>query len=77
VVLDLQGKFRLIPVSIATSIQRTESDMIETGQIIFLVLAIIAFGALAASPSWWTGILLAAVLGAWAFSQIRKKRQRK
>jgi hypothetical protein len=51
--------------------------MIETGQIIFLVLAIIAFGALAAAPSLWTAILLVAVLGAWAFSEIRKKRQRK
>jgi hypothetical protein len=51
--------------------------MIETDQIIFLVLALIAFGALAAAPSWWAAILLVVVLGAWAFSQIRKKGQRK
>jgi hypothetical protein len=51
--------------------------MIETGQLIFLVLAIIAFGALAAAPSWWAAITLVAVLGAWAFGEIRKKRQRK
>jgi hypothetical protein len=51
--------------------------MIETGQIIFVVLAIIAFGALASSPSRWTAILLVAVLGAWVFSEIRTKRQRK
>ena len=36
--------------------------MIETGQIILLVMAIIAFGALAAAPSWWTAILLVGVL---------------
>jgi hypothetical protein len=51
--------------------------MIETDQIIFLVVAIIAFGALASAPSWWTAILLVVVLGAWAFSEIRKKGQRK
>jgi hypothetical protein len=51
--------------------------MIETGQIIFLVWAIIAVGALAAAPSWWTAILLVGVLGAWAFNEIRKKGQRK
>ena len=51
--------------------------MIETGQIIFLVWAIIAFGALAAAPSWWTAILLVGVLGAWAFNEIWKKGQRK
>jgi hypothetical protein len=51
--------------------------MIETGQIIFLVVAIIAFGALAATPSWWTAILLVGVLGAWGFNEIRKKGQRK
>jgi hypothetical protein len=43
--------------------------MIET----FLVWAIIAFGALAAAPSWWTTILLVGVLGAWAFNEIWKK----
>jgi hypothetical protein len=48
--------------------------MIETGQIIFLVFAIIAFGALARAPSWWTALLLVAVLGAWAFSAIWKRR---
>jgi hypothetical protein len=41
--------------------------MIETDQIIFLVLAIIAFGALASAPSWWTAILLVVVLGRMGF----------
>jgi hypothetical protein len=51
--------------------------MIDTGQIIFMVLTIIVVGALAAAPSWWTAILLVAVLGAWAFNEIRKNGQRK
>jgi hypothetical protein len=51
--------------------------MIETGQIIFLVMAIIAPAALASMPSWWTAILLAIILGAWAFSGLWKKGQRK
>jgi hypothetical protein len=36
----------------------TASDMIETDQIIFVVLTVIVVGALAASPLWWTAILL-------------------
>jgi hypothetical protein len=50
--------------------------MIETDQIIFVALTVIVVGALAASPSWWTAILLVGVLGAWAFREIRKKGQR-
>ena len=51
--------------------------MIDTGQIIFMILTIIVVGALAVSPSWWTAILLVAVQGAWAFNEIRKNGQRK
>ena len=34
--------------------------MIEPGQIIFMVTAIIALAALASMPSWWTAILVSA-----------------
>jgi hypothetical protein len=47
--------------------------MIETGQIIFLVWAIIAFGALAAAPSGWTAILLVGVLGAWLSTRFGRR----
>ena len=49
------------------------SDMIEPGQIIFMVMAIIALAALASMPSWWTAILLVGILGGWAFSGLWKK----
>ena len=59
-----------IPVTISI-VDSAASDMIETNQVIFLVLAIIAFGALASAPSWWTATLLVGVLAGWAFSEIR------
>jgi len=49
--------------------------MIEPGQIIFMVMAIIAIAALASMPSWWTAILLMGILGAWAFSGLWKTGQ--
>jgi hypothetical protein len=52
------------------------SDMIEPGQIIFMVMAIIALSALASMPSWGTAILLVGILGAWAFSGLWKTGQR-
>jgi hypothetical protein len=50
--------------------------MIEAGQIIFMVMAIIALAALASMPSWGTAILLVEILGAWAFSGLWKAGQR-
>ena len=47
--------------------------MIEPGQIIIMVMAIIALAALASMPSWWTAILLVGILGGWAFSGLWKK----
>lgn len=52
------------------------SDMTETGQIIFMVMTIIALAALASMPSWGTAILLMGILGAWAFSGLWKTGQR-
>jgi hypothetical protein len=50
--------------------------MIEAGQIILMVMAIIALAALASMPSWGIAILLMGILGAWAFSGLWKTGQR-
>jgi hypothetical protein len=51
--------------------------MIEPGQIICMVMVIIALAALASMPSWWTAVLLVGILGGWAFSGLWKTGLRK